>query len=264
MTMPFYASAEQIMRDRSEFARKNVARGRGVIALKVSEGVLLVAENQSGTTLHKVSEIYDRIGFAAAGRYNEYENLRVAGVRYAELIGYSNSRRDVTSRAIANAYAQTLGSIFTEQQKPYEVEICVAEVGTRAESDQLYRLTYDGSITDEVDFAVMGGQADAISAAMRERYRAGMDIGEAIRAAVHALGDSGGDQPRQLASAQLEVALLDRNRPKRAFRRLNGTVLEAMLETPAAEPSEDAAEPVEAGPAEPSESGPEETPDSDA
>jgi proteasome alpha subunit len=243
MTMPFYASAEQIMRDRSEYARKNVAKGRGVIALKVADGVLLVAENVSGSTLHKVSEIYDRIGFAAAGRYNEYENLRVAGVRYAELIGYSNSRRDVSGRAIANAYAQTLGSIFTEQQKPYEVEICVAEVGAKAEPDQLYRLTYDGSIADEPHFAVMGGQADAISAAMRERYREGMEIGEAIRAAVHALGDSGADEPRQLASSQLEVAVLDRKRTKRAFRRLQGAVLEELLQSPAA-----AAEPADAEP----------------
>jgi proteasome alpha subunit len=266
MTMPFYASAEQIMRDRSEFARKNVARGRGVIALKVSEGVLLVAENQSGTTLHKVSEIYDRIGFAAAGRYNEYENLRVAGVRYAELIGYSNSRRDVSARAIANAYAQTLGSIFTQEQKPYEVEICVAEVGSRAEDDQLYRNTYDGSITDEQDFAVMGGQSDAIAETLRQSYRPGMEIGEAIRAAVHALASSGADQPRELASAQLEVALLDRSRAKRAFRRLNGTALEAMLETPAAEAAkaDPAAEAAEADPAEAPELGPEETPDSDA
>jgi proteasome alpha subunit len=228
MSMPFYASAEQIMRDRSDFARKNVARGRGVIALKVADGVLFVAENPSGT-LRKLSEIYDRIGFAAAGRYNEYENLRVAGVRYAELIGYSNSRRDVSGRAIANAYAQTLGSIFTEQQKPYEVEICVAEVGARADSDQLFRLTYDGSIYDEPDFAVMGGQSDAIAATLRESYRSGMALGEAVQAAVHALADSGADQPRQLASTQLEVAVLERDRAKRAFRRLRGEALESLL-----------------------------------
>src|SRR6201992_2281445 len=158
MSMPFYASAEQIMRDRSEFARKGISRGRSVVVLTYADGVLFVAENAS-TALHKVSEIYDRIGFAAVGKYNEYENLRVAGIRLADLRGYSYDRRDVTARALANAYAQTLGAIFTEQQKPYEVEICVAEVGSTPEADQLYRLTYAGSISDEPEFLAMGGRA---------------------------------------------------------------------------------------------------------
>src|ERR1700735_2754391 len=143
MSMPFYASAEQIMRDRSEYARKGIARGRSVIVLTYTDGVLFVAENAS-QALHKVSEIYDRIAFAAVGRYNEFENLRVAGVRLADMRGYAYDRRDVTGRALANAYAQTLGSIFIEAQKPYEVEIVVAEVGLIPEDDQIYRLTYDG------------------------------------------------------------------------------------------------------------------------
>src|SRR6476660_791642 len=137
MTMPFYASAEQIMRDRSEYARKGIARGRSVVVLTYVNGVVFVAENAS-SALHKVSEIYDRIGFAAVGKYNEFENLRVAGIRLADLRGYSYDRRDVTARALANAYAQSLGTIFTEQPKPYEVEICVAEVGVAPEDDQLY------------------------------------------------------------------------------------------------------------------------------
>src|SRR5919206_306829 len=157
--MPFYASVEQVMRDRSELARKGIARGRGVAVLSYSRGVLFVAENLS-TALHKVSEIYDRIGFAAVGRYNEYENLRQAGIRLADLRGYSYDRRDVTGRALANAYAQTLGTIFTETTKPYEVEIVVAEVGETPDDDQLYRLTYDGSVADEHGFVAMGGQAD--------------------------------------------------------------------------------------------------------
>ena len=148
MSMPFYASAEQIMRDRSEFARKGIARGRSVVVLLYADGVLFVAESIS-PALHKVSEIYDRIGFAAVGKYNEFENLRVAGIRLADLRGYSYDRRDVTARALANAYAQTLGTIFTEQQKPYEVEICVAEVGSTSGDDQLYRLSYDGTIANE-------------------------------------------------------------------------------------------------------------------
>ncbi|HEX5495157.1 MAG TPA: proteasome subunit alpha [Mycobacteriales bacterium] len=229
MTMPFYASPEQVMRDRSEYARKNIARGRDVVVFAYAGGVLFVAENS--TTLHKIGELYDRIGFAAVGRYNEYENLRVAGVRLADTHGYSYDRRDVNGRVLANAYARTLGSIFTEQLKPFEVEICVAEVGDTPAGDQLYRLIYDGSIVDEPDFVVMGGHAAAIATAMRERFRKGMDLGEAIGVAVRALESAGGDNgtPRQLSADQLEVAILDRNRPKRTFHRITGDRLSTLL-----------------------------------
>jgi len=228
--MPFYASAEQIMRDRSEYARKNVARGRGVVVLKYPGGILFVAENPSNT-LHKLGEIYDRVGFAAAGRYNEYENLRVAGVRYADLRGYSNSRRDVSGRAVANAFAQTLGAIFTEQQKPYEVEICVAEVGDAPAGDQLYRLTYDGSIVEEPQLVAMGGHADTIESTVRDTYHDSMSLAEATQAAVRALS-AAGDTPRELGAANLEVATLDRDRTPRAFHRLIGPALNELLAEP--------------------------------
>ncbi|MEO8888158.1 MAG: proteasome subunit alpha [Jatrophihabitantaceae bacterium] len=243
MSMPFYASAEQIMRDRSEYARKGIARGRSVVVLNYVDGVLFVAENAS-SALHKVSEIYDRIGFAAVGKYNEYENLRVAGIRLADLRGYSYDRRDVTARALANAYAQTLGTIFTEQQKPYEVELCVAEVGQTSEQDQLYRLSYDGTIVDEPDFLVMGGgQTDALSAEMRRTFTAGQSLGQALATAVAALGTVGGTDGgrRALPANQLEVAVLDRNRGKRKFRRVEGLALTALLPAdhgdPVAEPA---------------------------
>jgi proteasome alpha subunit len=228
--MPFYASAEQIMRDRSEFARKGIARGRSVVVLTYSDGVLFVAENAS-FALHKVSEIYDRIGFAAVGKYNEYENLRVAGIRLADLRGYSYDRRDVTARALANAYAQTLGAIFTEQQKPYEVEICVAEVGDDASGDQLYRLTYDGTILDEPGFLAMGGQVDALTSEVRNAFQSGMSLGAALGVAVNALGSVGGadGNPRTLPASQLEVAVLDRMRGKRKFRRITGAALTELL-----------------------------------
>ncbi|MGH8959679.1 MAG: proteasome subunit alpha [Jatrophihabitantaceae bacterium] len=239
MSMPFYASAEQIMRDRSEYARKGIARGRSVIVLNYVDGVLFVAENAS-SALHKVSEIYDRIGFAAVGKYNEYENLRVAGIRLADLRGYSYDRRDVTARALANAYAQTLGTIFTEQQKPYEVELCVAEVGQSSEEDQLYRLSYDGTIVDEPDFLVMGGgQTDALSSEMRRTYSAGQSLGEALATAVAALGSVGGADGghRSLPANQLEVAVLDRTRGKRKFRRIEGLALTALLPADHGEPA---------------------------
>src|ERR1700733_9408541 len=180
MSMPFYASAEQIMRDRSEYARKGIARGRSVAVMTYADGVLFVAENAS-SALHKVSEIYDRIGFAAVGKYNEFENLRVAGIRLADLRGYSYDRRDVTARALANAYAQTLGSIFTEQQKPYEVELCVAEVGATSADDQIYRLSYDGTIVDEPGYLVMGGQADTLTAEVKRTYQVGASLGDALK-----------------------------------------------------------------------------------
>jgi proteasome alpha subunit len=228
--MQFYASPEQIMRDRAEYARKNIARGRGVVVLTYAGGVLLVAETVSAT-LHKVSEIYDRIGFAAVGRYNEFENLRAAGVRMADLRGYSYDRRDVTGRALANAYAQTLGALFSEQGKPFEVEICVAEVGITTEHDELYRVTYDGSVFDEPGFLAMGGQAEAIASGIRAEHQHDMTLAEALHLAVTALGSVGGEggQPRTLAANQLEVAILDRQKAGRSFRRITGAALEALL-----------------------------------
>src|SRR4051812_5375918 len=225
MTMPYYASAEQVMRDRSEYARKGISRGRSVAVVTYADGVLFIAENPS-STLHKVGEIYDRIGFAAVGRYSEFESLRVAGVRLADVRGYSYNRRDVTGRVVANVYAQTLGEIFTQQTKPFEVELCVAEVGDSPESDQLFRLTFDGSIVDEPDFVVMGGQAEAVTSHLREHFLPGLGLDEALAVGVRALSavspvvaGAGNGGPTQLAAEQLEVAVLDRRRPKRAFRR---------------------------------------------
>ncbi|SCX54885.1 proteasome alpha subunit [Klenkia marina] len=252
MTMPYYASAEQVMRDRSEYARKGISRGRSVVVLTCADGVLLIAENPS-STLHKVGEIYDRIGFAAVGRYSEFESLRVAGVRLADVRGYSYNRRDVTGRVVANAYAQTLGSIFTEQMKPFEVELCVAEVGSTPESDQLYRLTFDGSVVDEPDFVVMGGQADAVTANLREHFRAGLPLRKALEAGVAALSavsastQANGGTHASLPAGSLEVALLDRARPKRTFRRITGAALRTLLgaDAPATEPAATETEPGE-------------------
>ena len=238
MAMQFYASPEQIMRDRSEYARKGIARGRSVVVLTYGGGVLFVAENPSAnpsTALRKVGEIYDRIGFAAVGRYNEFESLRAAGVRLADLRGYSYDRRDVTGRALANAYAQTLGAIFTDSSKPYEVEICVAQVGAAPDQDELYRLTYDGSVQVEPGVVTMGGQAEAISGGLRQRHRPEVGLEEALRLAVQALGSVGGEggAPRTLTADQLEVAVLDRTRRGRAFRRITGAALTALLEAAA-------------------------------
>jgi proteasome alpha subunit len=235
MTMPYYASPEQLMRDRSEYARKGISRGRSVAVVTYVDGVLFIAENPS-STLHKVSELYDRIGFAAVGRYSEFESLRVAGIRLADVRGYSYNRRDVTGRVIANAYAQTLAAVFSEQMKPYEVELCVAEVGDAAENDQLYRLTFDGSIVDEPDFVVMGGQAEAVTGHLREHFSTGMGLPDALQVGVRALSavspvtaGSGNGGATTLTAAQLEVAVLDRRRPKRAFRRVTGAALHSLL-----------------------------------
>jgi proteasome alpha subunit len=230
VTMPLYASPEQLMRDRSEYARKGIARGRSVAAIKYSGGVLFVAENPS-TTLHKVSEIYARIGFAAAGRFSEFESLRRAGIRHVDLWGYANDPKDVSARQLANVYAQTLGSIFTDSIKPLEVEICVAEVGARPEDDELYRLQYEGSIFDEPQFLVMGGQTDPIQTAMKETYREGMTLEEALVFAVNALSSGSGNSQGNGESGvgKLEVAVLERSRPQRAFRRIQGAALTALL-----------------------------------
>jgi proteasome alpha subunit len=250
--MQFYASPEQIMRDRSELARKGIARGRSTVVLSYEGGVLFVAENLS-SALHKVSEIYDRIGFAAVGRYNEFENLRRAGVRMADLNGFSYDRRDVTGRALANGYAQTLGAIFTEQSKPFEVEICVAEVGAEPDDDELYRLTYDGSVNDEPGCMAMGGQAEAISGVLRTNHRSDMSLSEAVQLAVRALGTVGGEAgaARTIAANQLEVALLDRRKVGRTFRRITGSALTALLDGGAAAKNAEAEVAAESRPEEP-------------
>jgi proteasome alpha subunit len=229
MSMPFgYVSPEQVMKDRADYARKGIARGRAVLVMTYVDGILFVAENPS-SALHKVSEIYDRIGFAAVGKYNEFENLRQAGVRMADLRGYSYDRADVTGRMLANTYAQILGTIFTTESKPYEVEMTVAEVGETAVGDQLYRLTYDGSVADEQGFVVMGGHADTISGRLQESHRDGMELGDALRAAVAAMTASDNGEQRTLTAEQLEVAVLDRNRPRRKFRRFTDAQLESLL-----------------------------------
>jgi proteasome alpha subunit len=193
-----------------------------------ADGIVFVAENPS-SALHKISEIYDRIGFAAVGKYNEFENLRVAGVRMADLRGYSYDRRDVTGRALANTYAQILGTIFSSGgEKPFEVEITVAEVGETSASDQLYRLTYDGSVADEQDIVVMGGSAESIGSALREGHRPDLPLEDGLRLAVSALSNAEGET-REIAAESLEVAILDRRRPRRTFRRLTDTAVAQAL-----------------------------------
>jgi proteasome alpha subunit len=229
MTMPFgYVSPEQVMKDRADYARKGIARGRAVLVMSYADGILFVTENAS-SALHKISEIYDRIGFAAVGKYNEFENLRVAGVRMADLRGYSYDRRDVTGRALANTYAQILGTIFSSGgEKPFEVELTVAEVGASPADDQLYRLTYDGSVADEEGIVVMGASAEEIGTALREGRSDDMDLGAALRLAVTTLASTDGET-REIAAGALEVAILDRNRPRRTFRRLSDVAVAEIL-----------------------------------
>lgn len=251
MTTPFYTSPEQLVRDRSEYARKGIARGRSNVVLTYDGGIAFVAENPS-KALHKISEIYDRIALAAVGRYNEFESLRVAGVRHADMRGYAYDRRDVTGRALANAYAQTLGSIFLENQKPYEVEIVVAEVGQTAEEDQIYRLTYDGSVSDEQGFVAMGGQADAVAESLQQHHNPDAALHDAVAVGVRALeagtaGQAAASSPvgthanggeRRLSAATLEVAVLERDRPRRCFRRIIGKALEDLLQQGSQESAE--------------------------
>ena len=231
MSMPFYVAPEQQMKDRADFARKGIARGRSVVVLHYADGILFVAENRS-QALHKVSEIYDRIAIAAVGRYNEFENLRQAGIRYADVRGYTYDRTDVTGRGLANTYAQVLGTIFSSGgDKPYEVEIIVAELGVTPAEDQIYRLTYDGSVGDEANFAVMGGSADVIAEIVTRGFSADLGLADAAQLAVRALGADGGpNAPRALGVEALEVAILDRaSAMPRKFRRIKGDRLAALL-----------------------------------
>src|SRR3954454_19230595 len=214
MSMPFYVAPEQVMKDRADYARKGIARGRSLAAVVYDDGILIAAENPS-RSLHKVSEIYDRIAFAGVGKYNEFDSLRIAGIRHADIKGYQFSREDVDARSLANAYAQILGQIFTHEMKPMEVEILVAEVGPSAENDSLYHILYDGTVMDESNFSVLGGEADAIATRLEESWEPGLSLATALQIAVTAL--AGPD--RELSADDLEAAVLERSSARRAFRR---------------------------------------------
>jgi proteasome alpha subunit len=215
MSMPFYVAPEQVMKDRADYARKGIARGRSLVGAICVEGIVICAENPS-STLRKVSEIYDRIAFAGVGKYNEFDQLRISGVRAADLKGYSFSREDVDARSLANQYAQILGQVFTHEMKPLEVEILVAEVGRTPDHDQLFHLLYDGTVIDEQGFAVLGGDAETVAERFTSAVTEAPDLAAALTAAVQAL--AGPD--RALAPGDLEVALLDRHAERRCFRRL--------------------------------------------
>jgi proteasome alpha subunit len=222
--MPFYVAPEQFMKDKADYARKNIARGRPLVAAVYADGILICAENTS-QSLHKVSEIYDRIAFAGVGRYNEFDSLRRAGVQHADIKGYQFSREDVDARSLANLYAQYMGNVFTHEMKPLEVEILVAEVGLRAGDDQLFHILYDGSVVDEDRYTVLGGEADAIAGRLDSEFEAGWDEQQALRAAAKAL--AGPD--RMLGANDLEVAVLARSNGRRAFRRIDNDEVAATL-----------------------------------
>lgn len=224
MALPYYVSPEQMMQDKAEYARKGIARGKSIIVLEYADGILLVAENPSAT-LNKISEIYDRIAFAGAGRYSEFENLRKAGIRYADVKGFAYDRADVTAKSLANAYSQTIGNIFSEAMKPLEVEILVVEVANGASANELYRITFDGSIGDEKGFAAIGGQADELRQYLKDTYQTGLDQKAALRLATRALEavSNAKIEPRSL-----EVAVLERSRAGRKFRRLSQDDLVSM------------------------------------
>ena len=224
MTMPFYVAPEQMMKDRADYARKGIARGRALVALRDNDGIVIVAENAS-ETLRKVSEIYDRIAFAGVGKYNEFDQLRVAGVRAADLKGFQYSRDDVDARSLANSYAQMLGTIFTHEMKPMEVEILVAEVGREAERDQMFHIIYDGTVVDERDYAAIGGDAESIRERLAEAWAEGLDRNAAISAGVSALAGP----ERTIPADDLEVAALSRTNGRRCFRRIDHDGIVAAL-----------------------------------
>ncbi len=225
MNMPFYVAPEQVMKDRADYARKGIARGRAAVAVRFVDGIALVAENPSNT-LRKISEIYDRIAFAGVGKYNEFDQLRVAGVRAADVKGYQYSRDDVDARSLANNYAQILGQIFTHEMKPLEVEILVAEVGQTADADQLFHILYDGTVLDERHYSVLGGDAEAIGGRLNESYVDAMGLADVLRAATRALAGT----DRTLAADDLEVAVLARGNGRRCFRRLPDDVVATAMQ----------------------------------
>jgi proteasome alpha subunit len=226
MPMPYYVSPEQLMKDKADYARKGIARGKSVIAIEYSDGILFIAENPSAT-LHKISEIYDRIAFAGVGKFNEFEQLRIGGIRLVDVKGFSYSREDVTAKSLANAYSQTLGNIFTAELKPYECEILVAAVGDRTETNELFHILFDGSVTDRTGWVAMGGQAEALGALLAEKYpKKAPNLAQAISLGSESLNSVEG---REMPPESLEVGVLDRTLGRRKFRRLDNTELSKLI-----------------------------------
>ena len=217
MPLPYYVSPEQMMQDKAEYAKKGIAKGRSIVAMEYQDGILMVADNPSAS-LYKISEVYDNIAFSGAGKYSEFENLRKAGIRHADLKGFMYSREDVTARSLANGYSQSLGTIFSQELKPLEVEILVAQVGEDGHPNEMYRISFDGSIFDERGFAVIGGRSEALQIFLKDRVKAMLpSLKEAFSLCLQAL-DSVTNQ--KLPPEGLEVAALDRTRPGRKFRRI--------------------------------------------
>ena len=214
------------MKDKSDYARKGIKRGKSVMAMDYADGVLFVAENPS-STLHKISEIYDRMAFAGVGKFNEFESLRMHGIRQADVRGYSYSRDDVSARGLANSYSQILGQIFTEAMKPFEVEILVAAVGNADQPNELYHILYDGSVADETNYVAMGGQAEELSTYLEKNFKPNLPLKEAVRLGVASLREV---ENRDLPPGNLEVGVLDRTRERRKFARLTNRDVAAMME----------------------------------
>jgi proteasome alpha subunit len=228
MPLPYYVSPEQMMQDKAEYAKKGIAKGRSIVAMEYADGVLLTADNPSAS-LHKVSEIYDTIAFSGAGKYSEFENLRKAGIRHADLKGFAYSREDVTARSLANTYSQALGTIFSQELKPLEVEILVVGVGSSGQPNEIYRISFDGSIIDERGYAVIGGRAEVLQGFLKDRVPGTLpSLGQALSLSLSAL-ESGSTQ--KLAPESLEVAVLDRTRDGRKFRRIPVQDVKRLLAT---------------------------------
>lgn len=226
MAMPFYVAPEQMMKDRAEYARKGIARGRSLVAVEYSDGVVFVGENPS-RMLYKTSEIYDRIAFAAVGKYNEFESMRVAGIRLADVKGYQYAREDVTAKSLANAYSQALGAIFMGDSKPYEVELLIAQVDGPEGDLELFHILYDGSIVDEHEVVAIGGESEALTERLRQGWSDGLDLAAAVRLCRTAMAEAG---ERDLPADDLEVSGLDKTRPRRRFFRLDQSTVAQMLE----------------------------------
>ena len=224
MSMPYYVPPEQFMKDRADYARKGIARGRTLVALQYANGIAIISENPS-TTLHKISEIYDRIAFAGVGKYNEFDQLRVAGVRAADLKGYQFSRQDVDARSLTNQYAQILSQMFSEAPKPMEVELLVAEIGIESKGDRLFHVLYDGTVLDEKGFCVLGGDSESVLERLRGTFKSEMTLKDALKSAIAAL--SGAD--RKLSHEELEVAVLERNGRRRCFRRIEDSEIKSLV-----------------------------------
>jgi proteasome alpha subunit len=82
---------------------------------------------------------------------------------------------------------------------------------------------------DRESYAAIGGDEDTLVGLLRDGWREGMSAKEAIQVGRKALMDVNGSEESGLDERALEIALLDRTRQGRKFKRLRPPEIAAII-----------------------------------